>query len=64
MGANCPIAEGDVDAVSLSMPILSTFPSIPFDLKVEIKADEQKQHYVCILVSVSIVENSDFTDEL
>ena len=71
MGAKCPIDEGDVDAVSLSIPILSSFPSIPLELQVEIKSDEKKQHYVCILVSVliveksdSIAENSDSEDEL
>lgn len=57
LGANCPIDENAVNTVSISLPIPPSYPTLNVDMKVEIKADDQNDNYICFQVPVMLTKN-------
>ncbi|CAF3974951.1 unnamed protein product [Adineta steineri] len=54
LGAKCPIASGDVNVVSFSLPVLSSYPAISLYVKIELVADDQKNDYACLQFPATI----------
>ena len=42
----------------MSLPVLSSYPSISLYVKLEIKADDQKQDYVCLEFPATITSGN------
>jgi len=59
LGAKCPITLQDTVKISMSMPILSSYPALAFEIKLEIKSDDHNENYVCVLIPVAIVDNDE-----
>ncbi|CAF3665491.1 unnamed protein product [Rotaria socialis] len=64
LGVKCPIGQGDINLASFSLPVLTTYPSISLYVKLEIKADDQKQDYVCLLFPATITSGAAKTKNL
>lgn len=47
-GVKCPVAQGDTDIATLSLPVEQSYPSISLSVKLELKADDPGQDYVCL----------------
>jgi len=54
MGVKCPINANDGNVATMSLPILSSYPSISLYAKIELKADDQKQNYACLQFPATI----------
>ena len=59
LNVNCPVNNNDVNNAQLSLAVLSSYPSISLYAKIEIKADDQKQDYVCLQFPATITGGSD-----
>jgi hypothetical protein len=58
MGVKCPITQNDGNIASMSLPVLSSYPSISLYVKIELKADDQKQDYACLQFPATITSSS------
>jgi Niemann-Pick C2 protein len=55
LGVKCPVNENDVNTASLSLPVLTSYPSLSLYVRIEVKADDQKQNYACMEFPATIV---------
>lgn len=44
----CPIAQGDTNMATLSLPVEQSYPSISLYVKLELKNDDAGQDYICL----------------
>lgn len=58
MNVKCPIDQNDVNVASVSLPVLSSYPSISLYVKIEVKADDQNQDYTCLQFPATITSGS------
>lgn len=58
MGIKCPVAGTDTNVASMSLPVLSSYPAISLYVKVELKADDQNQDYVCLEFPATITSSA------
>jgi hypothetical protein len=58
MGVKCPISENDSNVATMSLPVLTSYPSISLYVRIEVKADDQGQDYVCLQFPATIVGGS------
>jgi hypothetical protein len=58
MGVKCPVAQSDTNIASMSLPVLPSYPSISLYVKIEIKADDQKQDYTCLEFPATITSGN------
>jgi hypothetical protein len=54
LGAKCPIAQSDVNTVSLALPVLASYPSISLYVRLEVKADDPNKDYTCLQFAATI----------
>ena len=54
----------DVNTATLSLPVLPSYPSISLYAKLEIKADDQNQDYVCLQFPATITGGLDHDQQL
>ena len=47
-GVKCPVAQGDTNIATLTLPVQQSYPSISLYVKMEVKADDQNQDYICL----------------
>ena len=59
LGTSCPVKQSDVNTATMSLPVLASYPSISLYAKLEIKADDQNQDYVCLLFPATITGGLD-----
>jgi hypothetical protein len=58
LGLKCPISQNDVNVASLTLSVLSSYPQISLYVKIELKANDQNQDYVCLEFPASIISGS------
>ncbi|CAF5151846.1 unnamed protein product, partial [Rotaria sp. Silwood1] len=58
MNVKCPINPNDSNVASMSLPVLEVYPSISLYVKIELKADDQKQDYACLLFPATIISGA------
>ncbi|CAF0925012.1 unnamed protein product [Rotaria sordida] len=58
MNVKCPVNQNDKNEASMSLPVLSSYPSISLYVKIEIKADDQHQDYACLTFPATITSGS------
>lgn len=54
LGVACPVKASDVDVATFSVPVLASYPTLSLYVKIEIKDDDQKNDYVCLLFPATI----------
>ena len=54
LGVVCPVKQNDVDTASFSLPVLTSYPSLSLYVKLELRADDVSQDYVCLLFPATI----------
>ena len=54
LGLNCPVNNGDVNVAKISLQVLSSYPSISLYAKIEVKADDAKEDFVCLQFPATI----------
>lgn len=54
MGVKCPVNPSDANVAVMSLPVLSSYPSISLYVKIEIKADDAGQDYACVQFPATI----------
>jgi len=58
MGVKCPIGANDANMATMAIPVEASYPSISLYVKIEIKADDQKQDYACLEFPATITSGS------
>ncbi len=58
LGVKCPINQNDINVATLSINVLPSYPSISLYVKLEIKNDDLKQDYACLLFPATITSGS------
>ncbi|UJR30937.1 hypothetical protein I4U23_018449 [Adineta vaga] len=54
MGVKCPINADDTNIATMSLPVLSSYPSLSLYVKLEIKADDTSNDYACLQFPATI----------
>lgn len=55
----CPVAQGDTNIATLSLPVQSSYPAISLYVKLEVKADDQNQDYICLEFPAAITSSAE-----
>ncbi|UJR15689.1 hypothetical protein I4U23_002623 [Adineta vaga] len=55
MGIKCPVAQGDVNVATFSIPVLQSYPSLSLYVKIEVVADDAKKDFTCLQFPATIV---------
>jgi hypothetical protein len=58
MGVKCPVNANDGNVATLVLAVLPSYPSISLYVKIEVKADDQKQDYTCVQFPATITSGS------
>ncbi|CAF0850234.1 unnamed protein product [Rotaria sp. Silwood1] len=58
LGIKCPINNNDINTASLSLPVLSSYPSMSLYVKIEIIGDDKNQDYACLKFPATITSGS------
>ena len=59
LNVKCPVNANDANIAQLSLAVLPSYPSISLYAKIEIKADDQSQDYVCLQFPATITSGTD-----
>ncbi|CAF2372502.1 unnamed protein product [Rotaria sp. Silwood2] len=58
LGVQCPINNNDINTASLSLPVLSSYPSMSLHVKIEIIGDDKNHDYACLKFPATITSGS------
>ena len=58
LGVKCPVNQNDSNMATLSLPVLSSYPSISLYVKLEIKNDDQNKDFTCLEFPATIISSS------
>ncbi len=58
LGVKCPINAADSNLATMAIPVQASYPSISLYVKLEVKADDQKQDYICLEFPATITSGS------
>ncbi|CAF0792011.1 unnamed protein product [Adineta steineri] len=58
MNVKCPVNANDANVAIMSLPVLSSYPSISLYVKLEITADDQNKDYACLQFPATITSGS------
>ncbi|CAF0852712.1 unnamed protein product [Adineta ricciae] len=55
MQVKCPVNANDVNTAVMTLPVLSSYPSLSLYVKLELKADDTGNDYTCLQFPATIV---------